>query len=96
MNLRWRTVAELQAAKKVIIEAMPGFDAPAAYAVGCQAADGQIDFRASNHRGSHDLPAVVLAKICGYRTGSASYQLNLPTFRQGNPRIGTGWGLRCL
>ena len=78
----WRTIEELQAAKRAMIEALPDWELPVAYAMGVLGKDGQIDFRVTNYRGSHELPAVVLATVLGYRRGSSSYELDLATFER--------------
>ena len=80
MASEWRTVDELQAGKRAIVESMPGWSEPAAYALGVRTGDREIDFRVTNHRGTHDLPGIVLAHVLGYRTGTRSYILDLATF----------------
>jgi len=34
----------------------------------------------TNYQGTHDLPGIVLAHVLGYRTGSDSFELDLPLF----------------
>lgn len=55
---------------------MLGWKSPAAYALGIERA-GAIEWRMTNYPNSHQLPAVVLGKVLGYRSGSASFLLDL-------------------
>lgn len=74
------TVEELKAAKAALIESMPGWTPPAAYAVGLAPQDGPVRWAHTNHRGIHGFPAVALSKVLGHRTGSASFLMDLSTF----------------
>jgi hypothetical protein len=74
------TVEELEAAKAALIESMPGWESPAAYAVGVAPQDGPMRWVHTNHRGIHGFPAVALSKVLGHRTGSASIPMELRTF----------------
>lgn len=76
---RYETVEQLQAAKAALIAEMPGWRPSAAYALGVYC-DGRIDWRVTNHRSLHGFPAVALSKVLGYRTGSATYRVDLGTF----------------
>lgn len=82
MSVRYVTVAELQGAKAAMIRTMPGLVIPAVYAVGYRNSRGQLEFPTVNGDGAHEFPAVVLAKVLGYREGSASFRLSLATFDQ--------------
>lgn len=59
---------------------MSGWEPPAAYAVGVAPQEGPVRWTCTNHRGIHGFPAVALSKVLGYRTGSASYPMDLRTF----------------
>lgn len=74
------TVEELKAAKAALIESMPGWTPPAAYAVGVVTQEGRVQWTHTNHRGIHGFPAVALSKALGHRTGSASFPMELRTF----------------
>ena len=74
------TVEQLKAAKAALIESMPGWTPPAAYAVGVATQDGPVQWTHTNHRGIHGFPAVALSKVLGHRTGSASFPMDLRTF----------------
>lgn len=74
------TVEELKAAKAALIESMPGWTPPAAYAVGVASQEGPVEWTHINHRGIHGFPAVALSKVLGYRAGSASFPMDLRTF----------------
>jgi hypothetical protein len=76
----YSTVEELQNAKSALIESMPGWTPPAAYALGVADQAGQVEWIATNHGGIHGFPAVALSKTLGHRTGSATYRLDLQTF----------------
>ncbi len=76
----WRTAAEVLAAKAALVESMPGWTTPSAYALGVAVGGEEIEWRVTNHRNEHELPGVVLGKLLGYRSGSTSYTLDLRTF----------------
>lgn len=69
---RWETADEVIAAKQRLIAAMPGFELPAAYSVARRDAEGLIFAHVNEVGGSHELPAAVLASVCGYRAGTAT------------------------
>lgn len=66
---RWETEEELRAAWRRFAAEVPGYEAPAAYGVGVVGRAGGVTFPHVN-RGDHQLPAVVLANVCGYRSGT--------------------------
>lgn len=74
------TVEELKAAKTALIESMPGWTPPVAYAVGVAPPEGRVQWTHTNHRGVHGFPAVALSRVLGRRTGSATYRMELRTF----------------
>lgn len=76
----WRTAAEVYAAKARFEAAIPGWEPPAAYALGVQAADGTVSWRVRNHPNVHQLPGVVLATVLGHRNGTATYVLDDAAF----------------
>ena len=76
----YETIEQLQAAKTALLAQMPDWELPAAYALGVSVNGSKIDWRVINHRGTHDFPAVVLSTVLGYRSGSATYRLDLATF----------------
>lgn len=76
----WHTAAEVLSAKAALIDSMPGWTTPLAYALGVVADSGEVEWRVTNHRNEHELPAVVLGKVLGYRSGSMSYTVDLDTF----------------
>lgn len=82
MTERWETVEQIAAARARFIAGIPGWTEPAAYGLGRAALDraggGRIIFARVN-AGDHPLPAVVLATVCGHRTGSAAYRLDRTT-----------------
>ncbi len=75
----WRTAEEVRAASAAMKRAMPGWRAPMAYGLGVVSADGAIDWRVVNSPNLHQLPAVVLATVLGYRSGSATYVIDAAT-----------------
>lgn len=74
----WRTAAEVHAARAVMEQALPGWRAPVAYGLGVVGADA-VDWRVVNSPNLHHLPAVVLATVLGYRSGSATYVIDAAT-----------------
>jgi len=75
----WRTAAEVLSAKAALMDSMPGWTTPTAYALGVAVGGDEIDWRVTNYRNEHELPGVVLGKILGYRSGSRSSTLDLRT-----------------
>lgn len=79
---RWSTAADLAAARARFEEAIPGWRAPAAFALGTVSpasggGEGSvIDFPVANSGGAA-LSAVVLATACGHRGGTATYELGV-------------------
>jgi hypothetical protein len=71
---RWESVEQLQAALRRFTASVPGYVVPAAYGLGHVDAGGVIRFPQVNRR-DHPLPAVVLAGVCGYRSGTQAFQL---------------------
>lgn len=77
----WYTRDELLAAKAAMIAALPGWRMPIAYGLGvADGSGGEIDWRVTNVRNEHELPAVVLAEVTGYRTGTVGLRLDLVAF----------------
>jgi hypothetical protein len=76
MTTAWLTADEVLAARAELEASMPGWRTPAAYALGVASNGGDIDWRVTNHANIHQLPAVVLGKVLGYRNGSATYWLD--------------------
>jgi hypothetical protein len=74
MRERWETAEEVRAALRRFEAGIPGWQAPAAYGIGRLGENGQVEF-ARIDRSDHPLPGVVLATVCGHRSGSASYRL---------------------
>nr|WP_170293623.1 hypothetical protein [Nocardiopsis sinuspersici] len=74
---RWTTKEEIVAARERLEAAHPGWRRPAAYGVGLVHA-GETVFELANEGGGY-LPAVVLARAVGHRSGTASHPL--PTSR---------------
>lgn len=77
--VEWRTATEVRAAGAAMVQALPGWRAPVAYGLGVVGADGVVDWRVVNSPNLHQLPAVVLATVLGYRSGSATYIIDVAT-----------------
>ena len=89
------TVEELKAAKAALIESMPGWTPPAAYA--CDSPRKRVRWSGHiNNRGVHGFPAVALSKVLGYRAGSASFPMDLRTFDEVIDVLRPAWGVRAL
>jgi len=72
---KWATVEELIAVRERLEAADPRWRRPAAYAVGV-IRDGRTGFTMTNRDGNY-LPAVILARVTGHSSGSASYPLSV-------------------
>lgn len=69
----WSTRAGLREIARVRSERIPGWQAPAAFAVGYEV-DGDWVFPHINRPGgTHGLPAVMLAEVLGYSSGTAEF-----------------------
>src|SRR4051794_27079248 len=77
---QWVTADEVVAAKQRLIDSMAGFKTPAAYSVARRDADGLTFAHVNDIGGTHELPAVVLATVCGYRHGNAALPLTRDEF----------------
>ena len=76
-DIDWSTPEGLRAVRESIAATIPGWSAPAAYAVGIGAGSGsrEVGFPHVNADGVHHLPAVVLAKVVGHPGGTATYDV---------------------
>ena len=73
---RWATDEELAAARQRFADRIPGYVAPAAYAV-ARIDDGELTFGHVNDvDGFHRLPGTVLASVCGYVADTATFELS--------------------
>lgn len=77
-NLDWSTPEGLKAIKEAVAATIPGWQPPAAYAVGLSSASSspEPDFPHVNApAGAHNLPGVVLAKVLGHDGSTATIDL---------------------
>ena len=77
-NLDWSTPEGLKAIKEAVAATIPGWQPPAAYAVGLSSASSspEPDFPHVNAPGgAHNLPGVVLAKVLGHDGSTATIDL---------------------
>jgi len=72
---KWATVEEIIAVRERLEAADPRWRRPAAYAVGV-IRDGRTGFTMTNRDGNY-LPAVILARVTGHSSGSATYPLSV-------------------
>jgi hypothetical protein len=77
---QWVTTDEVLAAKQRLIDAMAGFKMPVAYSVARRDTDGFTFAHVNDVGGTHELPGVVLATVCGYRHGNAALALTRDEF----------------
>ncbi len=75
------TADEVVAFREALQASLPGFVMPSAYGVGIVEGD-VIRFPVVNKGGSHYLPAVVLATVLGYRSGSCAISTNGDQLRE--------------
>lgn len=81
MAERWSTLEQIEAALGRYEQRMPGWIRPAAYAVGVVDEQG-TRFPVVNV-GTHALPAVILASVCGHRrSGNWTYVLTVDELEQ--------------
>jgi hypothetical protein len=76
MTEQWHTRAEIDAARERFERAIPGWQRPAAWAIG-RAADEDTTLFERINVGESYLPAVVLATVSGHVNGSGSYPLTV-------------------
>ena len=77
-NADWSTPEGLKAIKEAVAATIPGWQPPAAYAVGLSSASSspEPEFPHVNAPGgSHHLPGVVLAKVLGHDGTTATIEL---------------------
>lgn len=77
----WSTPEGLKAITESIAATIPGWQAPALYAVGLSSASSspEPEFHHVNPPGgSHNLPGVVLAKVVGHDGSTATIELSAP------------------
>ena len=75
------TADDVIAFREALQATLDGYVQPAAYGVGLVEADG-VRFPVVNNGGIHALPAVVLAAILGYRSGTATIAVTPDQLRQ--------------
>lgn len=73
----WVTVEELLREMAALEASMPGWQHPEAYALGLALAGDAVDWRVVNYPNEHQLPALALGKVLGYRHGSATHLFDL-------------------
>lgn len=74
MAERWETKARIAAARERMEAALPGWERPAAHALGIHR-QGRTRFDRVNVGGNF-LPAVVLAAVCGHGSGTRTYPVS--------------------
>ncbi|MDP1794000.1 MAG: hypothetical protein Q8K63_07655 [Acidimicrobiales bacterium] len=77
---QWVTVEEVLAAKARFEDAIPGYVRPLAYAVARIDAEGLRFAHVNDVGGTHQLPAAVLASVCGYASGNATRRFDAAEF----------------
>ena len=78
----WRTAEDLASARQHFAARIPGWTWPASYGV-ARVDDGELVFgRVNEPGGTHRLPAVVLASVCGHVSGTSTYPLTTDQLRR--------------
>lgn len=72
---QWKTREEIIAGLTRLEEGHPGWERPAAYAVGVHR-EGRTTFTLTNV-GERLLPSIALGRACGHTRGTATYELTL-------------------
>ena len=76
---QWSTDEEVQAAKARYRASIPGYEPPVAYGV-ARVDDELVWGHINEVGGTHMLPAVILASVCGHAAGNATYELSATQF----------------
>ena len=71
----WSTRSGLREISQIRSAAIPGWQAPVAYAVGFLRDDKWVFPYVNKPGGPHGLPAVILAETVGHRSGSHEYRV---------------------
>lgn len=87
MTERWTTLEDLATARGRYADGIPGYEPPKAFGVARVDGDGPAFAHVNDVGGTHLLPAVVLASVCGHRAGDATYELSVETFREAVRRL---------
>lgn len=82
----WSTLAGLREISRVRSERIPGWQAPVAFAVGYES-QGDWVFPHINRPGVHGLPAVLLAEVLGYASGTAEYAMTAAQLAEAIARL---------
>lgn len=69
----WSTRAGLREISRTRSERIPGWRAPAAFAVGYESKGAWVFPHINRPGGTHGLPAVLLAEVLGYTSGTAEF-----------------------
>ena len=72
----WSTLTGLHAIRRVRSSQISGWQSPAAYAVGYASGSEWVFPHINAPGGSHELPAVILAEILGYSSGTREFHLS--------------------
>lgn len=75
---QWVTGDEVRAAKNRMRAAIVGFAQPVAYSLARRDPDGLTFAHINEVGGTHELPAVCLATVCGYVSGNAAIDMSYP------------------
>lgn len=76
MTSAWRTPEDLDAARDVIAATIEGWRPPAAFAVGISSATSSAETEFPHiNVGVDNLPSVIIAKVAGHSSGTATYEL---------------------
>lgn len=73
---RWVTGDQVRAAKSRLRASIPGFQQPLAYSLARVDRDGFAFAHVNELGGTHELPAVCLASVCGYASGNATMAMS--------------------
>jgi hypothetical protein len=83
----WSTSAGLAAIRQARSAGIPGWEAPVAYAVGFRDGGDWVFPQINRPGGVHGLPAVMLAEVLGYVSGTLEYRLTVGQLRQAIRRL---------
>lgn len=75
---QWVTADEVYAAKARFEGSIDGYQRPVTYSVARVELDGFGFAYVNEVGGMHQLPAAVLATVCGYVSGNATYEMDAP------------------
>lgn len=83
----WSTLTGLREIRRARSERIPGWKPPVAYAVGFRSGRDWTFPYVNQPGGIHGLPAVILAEVLGYSSGTREFRLTLAQLDEATARL---------